>query len=170
VQLPEKNLDPDTTRKGLNEKSRMSTYTQILYQIVFSTKNRERCLVKEHREELFKYIWGLLKNKKCHLYRINGVDDHIHILMQLHPSQSLAALIKDIKISSTLYIKEKALFKNFTSWQEGYGAFTYGIKDKDKLIEYIKNQEAHHTKKTFKEEYLELLQEHGIEYNEQYLF
>ena len=147
----------------------MSTYTQILYQIVFSTKNRERTLLKENRDELFKYIWGVLKNKNCHLYRINGVEDHLHILTHLHPAVSLSSLVKDIKISSSLHIKKQTLFKRFTSWQEGYGAFTYSIKEKDRLINYIKNQEEHHRKKTFKEEYIALLREHEIDFDEKYL-
>lgn len=147
----------------------MSTYTQILYQIVFSTKYRERTLNKNNRDILFKHIWGLLKNKKCHLYRINGVEDHLHIVTHLHPSVSLSSLVKDIKVSSSLYIKEHNLFENFTNWQEGYGAFTYSIKEKDRLIEYVKNQESHHSIKTFKEEYIELLTEHGIEFDEKYL-
>jgi putative transposase len=147
----------------------MSTYTQILYQIVFSTKYRERTLTKNNRDQLFKYIWGLLKNKKCHLYRINGVEDHLHIVTHLHPTIALSSLVKDIKVSSSLYIKEQNLFENFTSWQEGYGAFTYSIKEKDRLIEYVKNQEAHHGTKTFKEEFIELLTEQGIEFDEKFL-
>ena len=91
----------------------MSTYTQILYQIVFSTKYREPLLNKSNREELFKYIWGVLKNKNCHLYRINGVEDHLHIVTHLHPSVSLASLVKDIKVSSSIYIKENNLFISF---------------------------------------------------------
>lgn len=147
----------------------MSTYTQILYQIVFSTKYRERTLTKNNRDQLFKYIWGLLKNKKCHLYRINGVEDHLHIVTHLHPTIALSSLVKDIKVSSSLYIKEQNLVENFTSWQEGYGAFTYSIKEKDRLIEYVKNQEAHHGTKTFKEEFIELLTEQGIEFDEKFL-
>ncbi len=146
----------------------MTTYTQILYQIVFSTKNRERTLHKENRDVLYKYIWGLLENKKCHLYRIGGVEDHIHILTDLHSTISLASLVKDIKLTSTDYIKKNNLFKNFNGWQEGYGAFTYSIKDKNKLIDYIKNQEIHHARKTFKNEYIKLLNEHGIEFDEKY--
>ena len=83
----------------------MSTYTQILYQIVFSTKNREHTLDKESQKELYQYIWGVLKNKKCHLYQIGGVTDHLHILTHLHPSISLSSLIKDIKLSSSELIK-----------------------------------------------------------------
>jgi putative transposase len=147
----------------------MSTYTQILYQIVFSTKNRERTLTDDHREDLFKYIWGILKNKNCHLYRIGGVTDHIHIVTHLHPSISLASLVKDIKIASSEHIKTMQLFKNFNGWQDGYGAFTYSFKDKDKLINYVKNQEQHHKTRTFKEEFIELLNEHGIEFDEKYL-
>lgn len=145
------------------------TYTQIIYQIVFSTKNRERTLRKDKRDDLYKYIWGLLKNKNCHLYRIGGVEDHIHILTHLHPSVSLASVVKDIKLASSKYIKENNVFKNFNGWQEGYGAFTYSIKEKDTLIEYIKNQEQHHAVKSFKEEYTEFLREHQIEFEEKYL-
>jgi putative transposase len=147
----------------------MSTYTQIIYQIVFSTKYRERTLTALNRQKLFKYIWGILEQKKCHLYRINGVEDHIHIVTDLHPSVALASLVKDIKLASTAYIKEKKLFAHFNGWQDGYGAFTYSIKEKDRVIEYVKNQEAHHKVKTFREEYIDLLNEHGIVYNEKYL-
>lgn len=147
----------------------MSTYTQLLYQIVFSTKNREKTLTKNNRDELFKYISGLLQNKKCHLYIINGVEDHIHIITHIHPTISLSNLIKDIKVASSLHIKEKNLFLDFISWQEGYGAFTYSIKEKDRLIKYVMNQEEHHNTKTFKDEFIELLNEHGIEFDEKYL-
>jgi putative transposase len=148
----------------------MSTYTQILYQIIFSTKNRERTLTKDRRDELFKYIWGLLKNKNCHLYRISGVEDHLHLITHLHPTVSLASLVKDIKLASSQYINANGIFKQFNGWQEGYGAFTYSIKEKDRLIEYVKNQEEHHKMITFKEEFIVLLQEHGIEFDEKYLF
>lgn len=147
----------------------MSTYTQILYQIVFSTKNRAPVLSKNNRDLLFKYIWGVIKNKNCHLYRINGVDDHIHIVTHLHPSVALSDLVKDIKVSSSLYIKEQKLFKGFIGWQAGYGAFTYSLDAKNNLIEYVMRQEEHHKTKTFKEEYIKLLHENGIEYDDKYL-
>ncbi len=147
----------------------MSTYTQIIYQIVFSTKHRERVMKKKNRDDLFKYIWGIIKNKNCHLYRINGVEDHLHIVTHLHPSISLASLVKDIKVASSMYIKEQNLFEGFIGWQDGYGAFTYTVKEKDRLIEYVKNQEEHHKIKTFKDEYLELLKEHEIEFDEKYM-
>ena len=147
----------------------MSTYTQILYQIVFSTKHRERILTEEHRDDLYKYIWGVLENKKCHPYVINGVEDHIHIVTHLHPTISLSDLVKDVKVSSSLYIKDKKLFRNFISWQEGYGAFTYSSQQKNVLINYVKNQKEHHKKKTFRDEYIELLKEHEIVFDEKYL-
>ncbi len=147
----------------------MSTYTQILYQIVFSTKRRKPALLKENREALFKYIWGILKNKKCHLYRINGVEDHIHIVTHVHPTVAPAFLVKDIKTASSGFIKENRLFPDFEDWQVGYGAFTYSFKEKDTLIEYVKNQEEHHKTKTYREELIELLWEHGIEFDEKYL-
>ncbi|MGM0745406.1 IS200/IS605 family transposase [Rhodohalobacter sp.] len=147
----------------------MSTYTQILYQIVFSTKNRKPVLLKENREKLYKDIWGILKNKNCHLYRINGVEDHLHIITHLHPSISLSNLVKDIKLGSSNYMKENQLFPDFDGWQEGYAAFTYTIKEKEGLIRYVQNQEEHHKKMTFKEELVVLLKEHNVEFNGRYL-
>ena len=147
----------------------MKTYTQILYQIVFSTKYRERTLDKSDRQALFQFIWGVLKNKRCHLYRINGVEDHLHIVTHLHPSVSLANLVKDIKLASSAYIKETGLFPHFRGWQDGYGAFTYSIESKHNLIEYVKRQEEHHKKESPREELIRLLQEQQVDFKEQYL-
>ena len=147
----------------------MSTYTQILYQIVFSTKERKPVLLKENRPLLFRYIYGVLRNKNCHLYRINGIEDHIHIIISLHPSVSLSSLAKDIKISSSLFLKENNLFLDFSGWQEGYGAFTYSYGEVNKLIEYVKNQEEHHKNITFREEYPAMLNEQQIRFDEKYL-
>lgn len=147
----------------------MSTYTQIIYHIVFSTKNREFTLTKNNRYLLYKYISGLLENKKCHLYQINGIEDHLHIVTHIHPTVSLSSLIKDIKLSSSKFIKEQELFNKFSGWQEGYGAFTFNKKDINKLIEYVKNQETHHYQKTFKEEYVKLLSENEIVFDDKYL-
>jgi len=147
----------------------MATYTQILYQIVFSTKNREQVLIKENRQQLFKYIWGILQNKKCHLYRINAVEDHVHIATHLHQSIALADLVQDIKSYSSHWIRENKIFSGFTYWQEGYGAFTYSYDSKDRLIEYIKNQESHHQRISFRDELIDLLNEHHIDFNEKYL-
>lgn len=146
----------------------MSTYTQIIYQIVFSTKNREHTLTDENRNELFRYISGIIKNQKCHLYQIGGVSDHIHIVTHLHPSIALASLVKDIKLASSQQIKNTGWFNNFNGWQDGYGAFTYSFKEKDRLIEYVKNQEAHYARKNYKEELLEILNEQGVKFDEKY--
>ena len=148
----------------------MATYTQILYHIVFSTKNREQVLVKENREKLFRYIWGLIKNKKCVLYQINGVEDHLHIATHLHPTVTLADLVKDIKVASSIWIKEEGVFPLFSGWQDGYAAFTKSIGDKEVLMNYIRNQEEHHRVVSYREELIALLREENIEFDERYLF
>ena len=147
----------------------MSTFTQILYHIVFSTKNRDRTLSKEKRKPLFEYIWGILNKKNCHLYRMNGIEDHIHIATSVHPTVNLSSLVKDIKLASSAYINDNNLFRNFSGWQDGYAAFTYSFKEKDRLIEYIKNQEEHHKQISFKDELREILIEHGVQFEEKYL-
>jgi len=147
----------------------MSTFTQIYYHIVFSTKNREPVLLADKRENLFRYAWGILKNKDCHLYRIGGVEDHVHILTGLHPTIALADLVKDIKIATSTWIKDERVFPSFTHWQDGYGAFTVSHNDKDAVIEYIKGQEEHHKKVSFKDELREFLVKHGVKFDEKYL-
>jgi putative transposase len=147
----------------------MSTYTQIFYHITFSTKERRPCLLAEGREKLFRYIWGVIKNRKGHLYRINAVEDHLHIFSDLHPSISLGDYIKEIKVSTNRWIKETQIFPNFNSWQDGYGAFTKSYEEKDRLIEYIKNQVEHHKTVDYREELRHLLEEAGIEFDEKFL-
>ena len=147
----------------------MSTYTQILYHIVFSTKERQASLKIDRREDLFRYIWGIVKNKHSHLYRINGTADHLHVLTSLHPTVCLADFVKEIKIASSKWIRENRVFPCFTHWQDGYGAFTHSIHEKDTQIDYIKNQSEHHKHKTFLEEYRELLIASGIDFEEKYL-
>lgn len=114
-------------------------------------------------------MWGILKNNKCHLYRINGVEDHLHILTSLHPTVCLADLVKDIKTGSSKWIREREVFQGFTHWQDGYAAFTHAPCDKDRLIEYIRGQEEHHRTRPFMEELIRLLDEAGIEYEAKYL-
>jgi putative transposase len=147
----------------------MGSYVQTLYQIVYSTKHRERTLIKEGRYNLHKYIWGILTKKKCHLYRVNSVDDHLHIVTSLHQSIALASLVKDIKLGCSDFIKRTTLFPDFAGWQDKYAAFTYSIEAKDNLIEYVKNQEAHHYTKSYEEELIELLQEHHVEFDSRFL-
>lgn len=145
------------------------SHRQIFYQIVFGTKDREATLMEEHCEELYKYIWGVIKNNNCKLYRINGMEDHIHIFSDLHPSVSLADYIKSIKVSSSIWMKENGKFSKFKNWQESYGAFTYSIEQKDVIINYVKNQKEHHKKESFYEEYKRMLIENAIEFDEKYL-
>lgn len=147
----------------------MSTHLQIHYHIVFGTKYKIPCLEKGQREILFKYIWGVLSNNNCHLYRMNGVKDHIHILTHIHPTVALSSLVKDIKLASNAFIKKEKLFPAFKGWQEGYGAFTHHINDKARLIRYIKHQEEHHKRVSWPEELKALLKEHRVVYNEKYL-
>lgn len=126
-------------------------------------------MAENNRIDLFKYISGILAKKNCHLYQINGVEDHIHIVTHIHPSVSLSSLVKDIKLASSKYIKENDLFPMFNGWQDGYAAFTYSIEAKDNLINYVKNQEEHHKRKNYKDELVDLLEEQGVEYNIKYL-
>ena len=147
----------------------MSSFRQIIYQIVFATKNRKPSIEDAHCEELYKYIAGIVKNSNCKLYVLNGVEDHIHFLSDLHPSVSLSDYLKKIKVASSLWMKETGKFPEFEGWQDGYGAFTYSIREKETLINYIKNQKEHHKKETFFDEYKRLLVENGIEFEEKYL-
>ncbi|MCF7913283.1 MAG: IS200/IS605 family transposase [Candidatus Cloacimonetes bacterium] len=147
----------------------MSTYTQILYHIVFSTKNRERTLDIAHRERILKYIWGIIKNTKSHLYQINLMEDHVHILCSIHPTICLSDFVKKIKTSAGVWMKEEEISPLFTNWQAGYGAFTVAWHDKDTIMEYIKNQQEHHKIMDFRSEYQKLLDEFGIDYDKMYL-
>ena len=147
----------------------MGTYRQIFYQIVFGTKYRKPTIAKPYDEELYKYISGIIKKKSCKLYRINGIEDHIHIISDLHPSVCLSDYVKDIKVASSLWMKECGKFPEFEGWQDGYGAFTYSIREKDMIINYIKNQKEHHRSEIFYDEFKRLLIENGIEFDEKYL-
>lgn len=147
----------------------MSSYVQVLYQIVFCTKYRRPTLIKPGRERLFKYIWGICKRRRCHLYRINGIEDHIHLIVRVHPSVALADLVREIKVAASQYIKEEGIFPDFTCWQTGYAAFSYTPEALPNLIRYVKNQEVHHGRESSKEELVRLLAEHEVEYDPQYL-
>ena len=147
----------------------MSSYRQILYHLTFHTKNSEKVLHNSGNEELFKYIWGVIKNKKCRLYRINGVEDHIHIVCDLHPTIALTDLVKDIKVSSSIWIKQRGIYPLFSNWAESYGAFTLSIREKDAIIKYVMNQQEHHKRENYWEEFIRLLKENGVDFDEKYL-
>ena len=146
-----------------------NTYTQLLFHVVFSTKNRQRTLPDSHRELLYRYIWGIHKNLNCHMYRIGGIDDHVHILTATPTTLSLADYVKEVKTGSSRWLKEQAEFHRFDGWQDGYGAFTVTFSGKDSLIEYIKGQAEHHRTESLLDEYRRLLRENGVPYDERYL-
>ena len=148
----------------------MGTFHQIYYQIVFGTKHWEPTISETHCTELYKYVWGIINEKNCKLHRINGVEDHLHIFTELHPTIALSNFVKDIKVASSLWMKANGKFPDFKGWQEGYGAFTYNIRERDMLINYVKNQKEHHKKESSKDEFRRLLVENGIEFEEKYLF
>ena len=145
-----------------------TSYRQIFYHIVFRTENSERALPLEHSEELYRYIWGITKNLNCHLYRINGMEEHIHIFTDIHPTLALSSFIQKIKTAASLWLKQNSNFPRFCGWADGYAALTYAFKDKDMVINYIINQREHHKKLSFTEEYRALLQEAGIPIDERY--
>jgi len=147
-----------------------NTYTQIHIQFVFAVKYRKGLIGKEWKDEFYKYITGIIKNNKHKLLIINGMPDHIHILIGMRPTQSVSDLMQDIKGDSSKWINGKKFMKEKFEWQEGYGAFSYGKSQIKNVITYIENQEKHHRKKTFKEEYIEFLQKFEIDYNEQFIF
>ena len=139
------------------------SYTQILYHIVLRTKHSEKSIAQNNVSSLYKYVWGIIKNKKGTLYRINGIEDHVHILSDLHPTIALADYMKDIKVATSLWLKKSDDFPEFQGWEEGYSAFTYSYKEKDILINYIKNQQKHHQQESTQDEQIRLLKEYGIE-------
>jgi REP element-mobilizing transposase RayT len=143
-------------------------YTQILYHIVLRTKRSELSINQENVSSLYKYIWGIIQNKKGKLYRINGMEDHIHILSDLHSSFALADFVKSIKVATSLWLKQSGDFPAFQGWEEGYAAFTYSYKDKEVLIRYIKNQQKHHQKENTRDELIHLWKENGMEPDERY--
>jgi putative transposase len=146
----------------------MSSYRQHLYHIVFRTKNSRPTIKQDHVTDLYAYIGGIVKHKNSHLYRINGVENHLHILTDLHPSIAPADFMREVKASSSLWMKNSNLFPQFIGWEEGYGSFTCSYRDVNRLIEYIKNQQEHHKKETFEEEYRRILMESGITPDEKY--
>lgn len=146
-----------------------NTYTQLHIHAIFAVKNRESLISKQWRDELYKYITGIIQNHGHKLITINGISDHIHILFGMHPTQSLSDLMRNIKGDSSEWINKRGFIKGRFSWQSGYGAFSYSKSQLPKVINYINNQEAHHKKKTFTEEFTEFLKAFEIEYDEKYI-
>ncbi|QBZ98572.1 IS200/IS605 family transposase [Flavobacterium sangjuense] len=147
-----------------------NTYNQIHIQFVFAVKHRNGLIHTTFKEELYKYIAGIIKFHNHKLLAINGMPDHLHILIGMRPTQSISDLMQDIKGSSSKWINQKKFLKVKFEWQEGYGAFSYSKSQVNIVVDYIKNQEQHHANKTFQEEYLEFLKIFEVEYDARYIF
>jgi REP element-mobilizing transposase RayT len=147
-----------------------NTYTQLLIQFVFAVKHRESKINETTRQPLEKYITGIVQNNNHKMLAIYCMPDHCHILIGLHPSQSVSDAARDIKSNSAKWLNEQEILKSKFNWQEGYGAFSYAKSQLDVVVKYILNQPEHHRKKTFKEEYCDFLIKFNIQYDDQYLF
>ena len=147
-----------------------NTYTQIYLQLVFSPLGRENVIPQKHKEELNRYTTGIIQNRKHKLLAVNYMPDHVHIFIGYIPAQPVPDLLRDIKANTSKFINEHQWLPGKFQWQAGYWAFSYSRSQIDNVIKYINNQEEHHKKRTFKEEYLGLLQRFEIDYDEKYVF
>jgi REP element-mobilizing transposase RayT len=146
------------------------TYSQIYIQYVFAVKYREGLLHKLWREEVFKYMAGIIREKGQKPIIVNGVANHVHVLVGIKPAMSIADLARDIKNNSSKFINERKFLAKKFAWQEGYGAFSYSHDAMKRVYKYIERQEAHHARKKFSQEYIELLEQYQVEYHEKFLF
>lgn len=146
-----------------------NTYTQIHIQFVFAVKYRDRVIAKEWKDDFYKYISGIVQHYNHKLLAINGMQDHVHIFIGMRPTQSVADLMQDIKAGSSKWINEHRLVRGRFEWQEGYCAFSYGASQIEDVIRYIENQEEHHIRKSFKEEYIDFLQKFKVDYDERFV-
>jgi REP element-mobilizing transposase RayT len=147
-----------------------NTFSQIHIQTVFAVSNRQSLIKPEFKEELYKYVSGIVRNQGQKLLAINGVADHVHILIGLRPAMALADLVQEIKADSTNFINKNRWVRGRFSWQEGYGAFSYGHSQLDTIIRYIQDQEKHHKHRSFRHEYLTLLRKFDIAFEDKYVF
>lgn len=147
-----------------------NTYTQIYVQIVFAVKSRQNLIPTQHREELHKFITGIVQNRQQKLLSIFCMPNHTHVLIGLQPSIAISDLVRDIKAGSSKFINDSGWLKSKFNWQEGFGAFSYSKSQIDTVVRYILNQEAHHKRQTFKDEYLDFLKKFEVDYDERYLF
>ncbi|AFN74526.1 putative transposase [Melioribacter roseus P3M-2] len=147
-----------------------NTYTQLYVHIIFAVKGRQNLISEKHREELEKYICGIITNKNSKPLAIYCNPDHTHILIGINPSVSVSDIARDIKANSSKFINGKKWIAGKFNWQDGFGAFTYAKSQIDAVVKYILNQPVHHKKKTFKEEYIEFLEKFNVEYDPKYLF
>ncbi|MFK7832613.1 MAG: IS200/IS605 family transposase [Winogradskyella sp.] len=146
-----------------------NTYTQIHIQVVFAVQNRQSLISRIWKDELYQYITGIIQNNNHKVLQINGMPDHIHILFGMRPTQSLSELMKQVKQHSSKWINDKGFVNGKFSWQSGYGAFSYSKSEVPRIIHYISNQEAHHKKIKFQDEYVKLLKDFDVDYDERYI-
>ena len=147
-----------------------NTYTQIYLHVVFAVEGRQNLIAPAHNDELQKYITGIVTAQKHKLIAINNMPDHLHLLIGLRPDAALSDLVRDVKAGSSKFVNEKHWLVGRFSWQEGFGAFSYSRSQLGTVIRYIENQPKHHAKKSFREEYLEMLEKFGVEYDPRYVF
>ena len=147
-----------------------NTYTQIYLHVVFAVEGRQNLIAPAHNDELQKYITGIVTAQKHKLIAINNMPDHLHLLVGLRPDAALSDLVRDVKAGSSKFVNEKRWLVGRFSWQEGFGAFSYSRSQLGTVIRYIENQPKHHAKKSFREEYLEMLEKFGVEYDPRYVF
>lgn len=144
------------------------SYTRFLYHIVFRTKRSVPSIYERSERELYAYILGYVRNKKAKLYRIGGMPDHIHMLVDIPPTLAVAEFMRGLKESTSKWLKQNSAFPAFDGWGDSYAAFTYSYNDKDVIIEYIKGQKKHHRKLSFAEEYRKFIEENGVKPDESY--
>ena len=159
-----------SVRSGTTRNFMANTYTQIYPHVVFAVEGRQSIIPREKKEELHKYITGIVQQNNHKMIIINGMPDHLHIVVGMRPTQSVADLLQDIKGGSSKWINDNMLVIGKFQWQEGYGAFSYSRSHVPAVIRYIQNQEAHHKKETFSDEYRRLLKAFEIDYEEQHIF
>jgi REP element-mobilizing transposase RayT len=147
-----------------------NTYTELHVQLVFAVKFRQALILPEWEIELHKYITGLIQRREHKVLAINGMPDHMHVLIGWRPTQSISSLMADVKSASSVWINDHKTSKGQFRWQEGYGAFSYTRNELPRLQAYIRNQKEHHQKKSFVEEYKELLVKHGVKFDDKYIF
>ena len=157
-----------STPRNINKMA--NTYTQSYFHLVFAVKNREALIQKKWKDELEMYITGIIQNHKHKLIAIGSMPDHIHIFLGYNVNQLIPELVEEIKTSSNAWIKQKKYSKFKFEWQRGYGAFTHSHSQIDQVVKYINNQQNHHRKKSFREEYLEMLNKNDIKFQDEYLF
>jgi REP element-mobilizing transposase RayT len=147
-----------------------NTYTKLHIQLVFAVKYRAALIDKEWKEDLYKYITGIFQQNDHKMLQINSMPDHIHIFIGMRPHQSISSIVQNVKTESSKWIKTQKFCKGSFGWQDGYGAFSYSKSHIPNVIHYIQNQEVHHQKETFLDEYRKMLKLFEIEYDEQYIF